>query len=232
MKVVAVIPARGGSKGIPRKNLAKLQGHTLTALAVGCACRAGVERVLVSTDDEEIAAVAMAAGAEVPALRPPEISGDTARMVEAALHVIQAAGCRPDAALVVHPASPLRSAADVREAVALLSERSDAAAVVSVARFEEPHPEKVKRIESGWLAPYMGGAVSGGARQELPPAYRLNGALYLVRYSVMTHRRTLLPDKTLPLIMPAERSINIDHPWDLILAETLLQQGKVSLETS
>jgi CMP-N-acetylneuraminic acid synthetase len=116
--------------------------------------------------------------------------------------------------------------------VALLSERSDAAAVVSVARFEEPHPEKVKRIESGWLAPYMGGAVSGGARQELPPAYRLNGALYLVRYSVMTHRRTLLPDKTLPLIMPAERSINIDHPWDLILAETLLQQGKVSLETS
>jgi CMP-N-acetylneuraminic acid synthetase len=231
MNVVAVIPARGGSKGIPRKNLAKLQGHTLTALAVGCARRAGVERVLVSTDDEEIAAVAMAAGAEVPALRPPEISGDTARMVEAALHVIEAAGCRPDAAVVLHPASPLRSTADVRDAVALLSERSDAAAVVSVARFEEPHPEKVKRVESGWLVPYIQGTVSGGPRQKLPPAYRLNGALYLVRYSVMTQQRTLLPENTLPLIMPAERSINIDHPWDLIMAEALLQQGSVLLET-
>jgi len=230
VEVVAVVPARGGSKGIPRKNLAVLGGHTLTALAVRCARRAGIERVLVSTDDREIAAAGQAAGGEVPALRPAALSGDGARSVDAVLHVLGAAGAQPDAVAVLQPTSPFRRAADLREAVALLAARPEADAVISVTRLEEPHPEKAKRIDGGWLRPYLPGAASERPRQELPAAWRLNGVLYLVRRAEIAERHTLVPTAALPLVLPAERSLNIDQPLDLLLAELLLERGLASLE--
>lgn len=231
MEVVAVVPARGGSKGIPRKNLARLGGFTLTALAVRCARRAGIARVLVSTDDAEIAAEGEAAGGEVPALRPPALSGDGARSVDAVRHVLGAAGAKPEAVLVLQPTSPFRSAADLRAALALLSARPEAGAVISVSRLDEPHPEKAKRIQGGWLRPYLAGAASERPRQELPLAFRLNGALYLVRRAEIEERGTLVPDAALPLVLPPERSLNIDHPFDLVLAEALLERGLVALES-
>jgi CMP-N-acetylneuraminic acid synthetase len=230
MDVAAVVPARGGSKGVPRKNLLRLGGHTLVAHAIHCARRAGVARVLVSTDDPEIAEEGRRAGGEVPGLRPEALAGDSARTLDVVLHVLDAADAHPDALLLLQPTSPFRSSDDVRRALALLSERGDADAVVSVTPFDEPHPHKVKRIERGWLRPFLPGATSEAPRQELPAAYRLNGAIYLVRAAAMRRERTLLPAATLALLMPAERSLNIDHPWDVVLAEALLERGLVSLE--
>jgi CMP-N-acetylneuraminic acid synthetase len=230
MDVAAVVPARGGSRGVPRKNLLRLGGHTLVAHAVHCARRAGVTRVLVSTDDAEIAEEGRRAGGEVPGLRPKELAGDAARTLEAVLHVLGAADAHPDAVLLLQPTSPFRESDDVRQALALLRERGDADAVVSVAPFDEPHPHKVKRIEGGWLRPFLPGASSEAPRQALPAAYRLNGAIYLVRAEAMRREGTLLPAATLPLVMPPERSLNIDHPWDVVLAEALLERGLVSLE--
>jgi len=230
VEIAAVIPARGGSKGVPRKNLLRLGAHTLVAHAVRCARRAGIERVLLSTDDPEIAEEGRRAGAEVPALRPAEISGDGARTLDAVLHVLAAAQVEPDAVLLLQPTSPFRSAGDLRRAIALLGERLDADAVVSVTRVDEPHPHKLKRIEGGWLVPFVPGSASEAPRQELPPAWRLNGAIYLVRSAAMRGEQTLLPKATLPLELPPERALNIDHPWDVLLAETLLARGIASFE--
>lgn len=229
MDVAAVVPARGGSKGIPRKNLARLGGHTLTALAVRCARRARIGRVLVSTDDPEIAAEARRAGGEVPALRPAELSGDAAATADAVLHVLDAAGANPEAVLVLQPTSPLRRAGDLEDAVALLGRHPDAPGVVSVTRLREPHPAKVMRIEAGRLVPFVAEPAEQ-PRQELSEAYRLNGVLYLVRTArLRAARRAILPG-SLPLVLPEERSLNIDHPWDLLLAQALLERGAVALE--
>jgi CMP-N-acetylneuraminic acid synthetase len=230
VQIAAVIPARGGSKGVPRKNLLRLGRHTLVALAVGCAQRAGIETILLSTDDAEIAEEGRRAGAWVPALRPAELASDAARTLDAVLHVLAAAPCAPDAVLLLQPTSPLRGAEDVRAAIELLEARADADAVVSVARLQEPHPAKVKRIENGWLTPFVPGSSSETPRQELPSAWRLNGAIYLVRHAAMLRERTLMPRATLPLVMPAERSLNVDHPWDVVLVQALLERGLVKLE--
>jgi CMP-N-acetylneuraminic acid synthetase len=232
VQIAAVIPARGGSKGVPRKNLLRLGPHTLVALAVRCAQRAGIETILLSTDDAEIAEEGRRAGAHVPALRPAELASDSARTIDAVLHVLAAARCQPDAVLLLQPTSPLRRAEDLRAAIALLETRTDADAVVSVARLEEPHPAKVKRIENGWLAPFLPGGSSETPRQELPRAWRLNGAIYLARYEAILRERSLLPRATLPLEMPAERSLNIDHPWDVVLLQALLERGLVELDAA
>jgi CMP-N-acetylneuraminic acid synthetase len=230
LAIAAVIPARGGSKGVPRKNLIQLGSRSLVAHAVHCARRAGIGTILLSTDDAEIAAEGRRAGAAVPEMRPAELATDSARTLDAVMHVLGAAGCEPDAVLLLQPTSPFRSAADVAGAVALLEARADADAVVSVARLDEPHPNKAKRIENGWLAPYLPGSSSEAPRQELPRAWRLNGAIYLVRRSAMLRERTLLPAKTLALEMPHERSLNIDHPWDVVLAQALVERGLVGLD--
>lgn len=230
MDIAVVIPARGGSKGVPRKNLLRLGRETLVAHAARCAQRAGVATVLLSTDDPEIAEEGRRAGARVPALRPAELASDSARTLDAVLHVLGAAGCEPHAVLLLQPTSPFRAAEDLRRAIGMLGERPDADAVVSVTRLDEPHPHKVKRIEGGWLAPFLPGTASEAPRQQLPPAWRLNGAIYLVRTAAMRRERTLLPAATLPLELPPERSLNIDHPWDVVLAEALLERGLVQLE--
>jgi len=230
VQIAAVIPARGGSKGVPRKNLLRLGPDTLVARAVRCAQRAGIETILLSTDDVEIAEEGRRAGARVPALRPANLASDSARTLDAVLHVLAAARCEPDAVLLLQPTSPFRGVEDLRAAIDLLETRADADAVVSVTRLEEPHPAKVKRIENGWLAPFLPGSSSETPRQELPDAWRLNGAIYLVRRGAMLRERTLLPKATLPLEMPAERSLNIDHPWDVVLAQAVLDRGLVKLD--
>jgi len=229
-RVLAVVPARGGSKGVPRKNLAEVGGRTLVALAVGCALRAGFGRVIASTDDPEIAAEAAAAGAEVPALRPAELAGDAARTADAVLHVLSVVGTAFDAVMVVQPTTPLRTAADLRAACALLDADPQADAVAGASRLDDPHPAKTFRVEDGRMLPFLPEFGGERPRQSLPPAYRLNGAVYLTRTPVVLGRRTLMTDRTRVHVMPPERSLNIDHPWDLVLLRALLAAGEVALE--
>jgi CMP-N-acetylneuraminic acid synthetase len=228
--VIAIVPARGGSKAIPRKNLHKLDGRSLTHRAIACGRAAGL-RVLLTTDDEEIAAEGRRAGAEVPMLRPAELATDTARTVDAVLHILSAARVQPEAVCLLQPTTPLRLADDVRAAVALLDRHPNADGVASVARVDEPHPNKARAIRDGWLKPFIPGSAGDVPRQTLPLAYRLNGAVYVVRWDALWAERTMLPNQTLPYEMPAERSLNLDTRWDLYLLEALLARGEVRLET-
>lgn len=222
--VFAVIPARGGSKGIPRKNLAKIAGYTLTehAIRVGLKCPL-ISKTILSTDDLEIARVGGRAGADVPFLRPNRLASDKAQTVDVVIHLLEHLDDKPEIILLLQPTAPLRTPKQVSEALSILINNEKANAIVSVVPLNEPHPIKVKVIERGWLKPYLKKADSQIPRQLLSKVYKLNGAVYAVRRKALLKEKTLLPNKTLPYIMPPETGINIDTPLDLIILKSLVK---------
>jgi N-acylneuraminate cytidylyltransferase/CMP-N,N'-diacetyllegionaminic acid synthase len=233
-RVLAIVPARGGSKAVPGKNLAEVAGKPLIAHSIAAAGAArGVERVVVSTDDPAIADAARRHGAEAPFLRPAELARDDSPTVAAVLHAVQwleeHEGYRPDYVLLLQPTSPLRTAGDVEGAIRLAIDR-DADSVVSVCEVKH-HPYWVmRRAPDGRLASFLGtdweeDQQKYPRRQELPPAYAENGAVYLARRSVLLGRRSLYGEKVYGYVMPAERSLDIDTLWDLRLADLILRAG-------
>jgi CMP-N,N'-diacetyllegionaminic acid synthase len=226
METVALVTARGGSKGVPGKNLAPVGGRPLIAWTVEAARTAArVERTLVSTDDPTIAEVARSCGAEVPFLRPAELAGDRSSHISVVLHALDwldAQGCRPRYLALLQPTSPLRTAADVDGAVALAYDK-DADSVVSVCPAHN-HPLLVKKITAdGRLADYAAADLAYLRRQDLPAAYALNGAVYVTKTAVLREQQTFLPARTYPFLMPAERSLEIDDPWDLYLLRLVME---------
>ncbi len=228
MSVVALIPARGGSKGIPRKNLAPLAGKPLIAWTIEAALASkNLSRVIVSTDDAEIADAARQHGADVPFLRPPELAADESGALEVALHALdwlrENAGGEPEYLLLLQPTSPLRTTADIDAAIDLARARG-ADAVLGVCE-AEPHPYLARRVdENGALSHFIPVPEASGPRQGFPPAYVLNGALYLNRSTSLRASRAFQPPGALALVMPRERSLDIDTPLDLRIAEALLNR--------
>jgi N-acylneuraminate cytidylyltransferase/CMP-N,N'-diacetyllegionaminic acid synthase len=227
--IVAVIPARGGSKGIPQKNLRTILGKPLIAYTIETALQAKtLTRTIVSTDDEHIKAVSQDYGAEVPFMRPHHLATDTATTLSVLQHAITCLAEHQDylADIVVclQPTSPLRSAEDINAAVNLcLDSGSDS--VVSLCQATH-HPCWMKKVVNGRVYPLMNEDEQRYTRrQDLPPVYQLNGALYVTRREVLVEKGRMLGENTLAYIMPQERSIDIDIPTDLILVELLLKQG-------
>jgi CMP-N-acetylneuraminic acid synthetase len=218
MKVLGVIPARGGSKGIPRKNLVELAGRPLLDWTIDTAQRSHLDRVIVSTDDDEIAAHAEHCGVEVPFRRPKEISDDNALTIDVVLHALNALGEEFDAVMVLQPTSPLRTASDIDACLKMLSE-SSADSVISVVNVGGHHPARMKFIESGFLIdpPF---AEEYQPRQNLRSVFIRNGAIYLTRVSVL-RSRSFEGKNCLAYEMPSERSVNIDTFTDLKIAEFL-----------
>lgn len=222
--VLALVPARGGSKGIPGKNLARVGGRSLLARAVeaGLGSRRA-PRVVVTTDDEAIAEEGRRAGAEVPFLRPAGLARDDTPGMAPVLHALrwleEHEGARPEWVVLLQPTSPLRTAEDV-DAALDLAEAKDADAVVSV--MPSPvHPRWLRGVEpDGRLAPPETSVPA--TRQALEAAYALNGALYLARREVLLERETWYTGRTWAYVMPPERSLDVDTPWDLHLADLVL----------
>lgn len=223
IRVLAVVPARGGSKGLPGKNLAPVGGRSLVARAVDAArgCPR-VGRVIVSSDDDAILEAARRAGAE-PLRRPPALATDEARSEPVALHALDAlADWRPDVLCLLQPTSPLREAGDVDAALALLEADPRLDAVVSV--FEPRHsPWKAFRLgDDGHLHGLVDDDAPFRPRQSLPPAYYPNGAVYAVRSAVLRGTGRLVGPRTAPLVMSRERSLDVDDAADLAAAEAWL----------
>ncbi len=220
MEILGLVPARGGSKGIPGKNLAQVGGRTLLerACAAGLASET-VTRVVVSTDSEEIAEAAAAAGAEVPFLRPEELSRDETPMLEVLVHALDALG-DPDGVVLLQPTSPLRRASHVDEAVRLWRE-TGADSVVSVVRV--PHafnPTSLLQLAHGRLEP-ASDAVGPSRRQDKPPLYARNGPAILVVRPAVLRGGSLYGDDSRPYEMAFEDSIDVDGPFELELADLL-----------
>lgn len=222
MSVCAVIPARSGSKGIRNKNRCALNGKPLIAHTIEAACAATcVERVLVTTDSEQIAQIARTYGAEIPALRPAPIAGDTSPVIDAVEHLMaQLPDYDPEYLALLQPTSPLRTAHDI-DAAFLQLQSSGAPAIVGVTEAVN-HPFLCRKIDGGVLKPFVVSPLNEARRQDLPPAYVLNGAMYIVRTAVLREVRTWNIEGAAAYVMPAERSVDIDGALDLQWAEWLL----------
>jgi len=227
LKVLGIIPARGGSKGIPRKNLVPLAGKPLLSYTIHAAQTSSrLTRAVLSSEDDEIVNVGRSYGIDVPFVRPAILATDEARSVEVAKHALQFVeneqGTTYDLVCLLQPTCPLRTASDIDRAITELEE-SDADSIVSLAPIEDPHPFKMMRINDGLIHPLFPDQWHESLRrQELPPTFYLNGAIYCVRREVLLDRSSLWGKKTLAYIMPAERSVNIDSIVDVKLAESLL----------
>ncbi|MHC4052575.1 acylneuraminate cytidylyltransferase family protein [Bradyrhizobium sp. 25ACV] len=231
MTLVALIPARGGSKSILRKNLALCGGRTLLDWTAESALKSGVvDRSILSTDDDEIAQAGLALGLDVPFRRPGELSDDAAPMLGVMRHCLaelRGAGTAVDALILLQPTSPFRRPHHVREAVGKFR-ASDAATLVSIVRV--PHrfvPEAQMREENGGLVPYFGGDVGKTRRQDKEVLFGRNGPAILVVRSEVLDSGVLYGNPTIGFEMDEAASIDIDTPDDLRLADHLLRTGYI-----
>jgi len=225
-RILGVIPARGGSKAVPRKNIRSLAGRPLIAWTIDAARRAEVfDGLCVTTDDEEIRKLAIEAGAEAPFLRPAELATDTALAVPTIQHAtaeMERSYGRYDYVAMLQPTTPLRTPEDLIEALGRLIDR-DADGIISVVDVDNWHPMKMKRLQDGWLTDYEAPPMENPPRQILPRVYMVNGALYATRRDVLMDRGSFKGDRCLGYVMPAERSVNIDGEADFLLAEHALR---------
>lgn len=226
MKVLAIIPARGGSKGIPDKNIAVVGGKPLLAWTIIEARKSHyIDRIIVSTDSQKIARVSREYGAEVPFLRPADLAKDDTPGIDPIIHGVNwlsvQESYQPDYVMCLQPTSPLRTVEDIDSAIKLI-ENEAADAVVSIV-MPEHSPYWMKLVNpQGRLEDFLPGKIKFVRRQDFPQVYALNGAIYLIKRDVLLQINSLHPEKTYPYIMPAERSLDIDTHWDLYISDLIL----------
>lgn len=223
---LGVIPARGGSKGVPRKNIRLLAGIPLIVYTIRAAlsCNVITDTVL-STDDPEIRKLAIEYGAQAPFLRPAELATDMALAVPTVQHAVREMeairGRHYDYIAMLQPTTPLRTSEDLSVALnRLINLKADG--IISVVDVDNWHPMKMKKFQGDRLVNYEQPPVENPTRQTLPSVYMVNGALYATRRDVFMERNTFQGDFCLGYIMPAERSVNIDSELDFVLAEHLI----------
>lgn len=231
MKVLCLITARGGSKGIPRKNIKLLVGKPLIAHTIDAAKESGVfDRIIVSTDDAEIAEVAKQYGTEVPFMRPAELAGDTTPTLPVLVHALEwlkeHESYVPDTVMLLQPTAPLRSPEHIREAVELFTQ-SGADSVVSVSEVPGHHnPHWQFNLDNEQrISIFTGEAFKDivKRRQELPKTYTRNGAIYLFKTSLLfAAAPSFYGTDVRAFVMDAASSVNIDSPEDFALAESRL----------
>lgn len=220
--ILGLIPARGGSKGIPRKNIKPIAGKPLIAWAIESALRSKVlAGVVVTTDDEEIAEVARRHGAQVPFLRPAELARDDTPGVAPVLHALEQLTTY-DTVLLLQPTSPLRTTADIDDCV-VQARRLDAPCMVSVSEAHQ-HPYWMYRLDASQRLSALISAPHVTRRQDLPPVYAANGALYYADASWLRTQLTFITPDTAAYVMPAQRAVDLDTPLDWKLAELLLKE--------
>lgn len=222
--VLGIIPARGGSKGVPLKNRRLVAGRPLIQYSIDAALQSKrLTRVVVSTDDPDIADIARASGVSV-VNRPPEMAADSSPVIDAVRHAVEVLATdgqpSPQVIVLLQPTAPLRTAQDIDNAVALFL-GNGLNPVCSVSRCEDNHPARMYRLdETGLLAPLMP-ELAELRRQDLPAVYHRNGALYVFGQRELAAGRIIVPGMT-PYVMDAEQSLNIDTELDLKVLDAVL----------
>jgi CMP-N-acetylneuraminic acid synthetase len=229
--ILGVITARGGSKGIPGKNIKFLGGKPLIVYTIEAAKKSSlINHLIVSTDDEEIAEVCRKYGAEVPFLRPKELALDTTPHVPVLRHAIEyfenTRKIPIDIVVVLQPTSPFRTADDLDRTIQKLIDTNADSAVSLVEVPSNANPVKIKKMDGDKVLPYSIPEEEGTRRQDLPTAYRRSGAVYTMRRDLIMKDNRLYGDFIVGHIVPKDRSIDIDYPLDWIQAEYMLEQLK------
>jgi|SRR3989344_1583199 len=227
-KILGVITARGGSKGIPGKNIKLLGGKPLVAYTIEAAKKSKfVTHLIASTDDEAIAKVCREYGAEVPFMRPQELAEDKTPHLPVMHHAIaemeKRLGIKFDYVVIFQPTSPFRTVEDIDETLKKLIE-TGADSAVSICEVESSaHPMKIKKLENGRVFPYCIDEPEGARRQDLPTAYKRSSAVYAMRRDLIMNDGRLYGDIVVGHIVPADRSIDIDTPLDWLKTEYMLE---------
>lgn len=230
LKIIGVIPARGGSKGIPGKNIKLLAGKPLIAYSIEAAQKSKMlTRCIVSTDDEKIKDVALSFGGNIPFMRPAELATDTALAIPTIQHAVSE--CERlysetyDYIVMLQPTAPLRTEKDIDHALSqLVDTKSDG--VISVVDVDNWHPMKMKVFNGDRLVDYEKPPLENPPRQLLPKVYIVNGAIYATKRSIFMKNNTFQGSVCTGYIMPPERSVNIDTEIDFLAAEHYLRRIK------
>lgn len=220
---LVIVPARGGSKRLPRKNLLPLAGKPLLNWTIEAAIKSKIgSNVVVSTDDEEIKAIAKAAGADVPFIRSKELAGDAVTTFDVVKDVIERVG-EPANVILLQPTSPLRTEHHINEAVALFREKQ-ANAVVSVCQNDHPIEWSNTLPDDGNMDHFITENIRNLRSQDLPVTYRLNGAIYITKTKVLLEECSFFArEKSFAFLMQRDVSVDIDEMIDFELAKLILK---------
>jgi len=219
--VLAIIPARGGSKGLLGKNILPLAGKPLIAWTIESAIESKyIDKCIISTDDQEIADISLKYGGDVPFMRPSELATDKANSNDVIIHTIEAIKEQYDLIILLQPTSPLRNSFDIDNALELL-ENKHAGALVSMVEIRHP-VEWTTRISGDLHIPELVTTLSKNTRrQDFEKRYELNGAIYISKLDLIIKQNSFISNHTIAYIMPPERSIDIDDKLDFDFAEYL-----------
>ena len=225
-KIIGIIPARGGSKGIPHKNIIDLCGKPLISYTIEAGLGSQyIDYLMVSTDDQVIADDAIKYGAQVPFMRPEELAADTSKTIDAILHVLtelKKGGDAYDTMILLQPTQPLRTSQDIDEAIEKFFD-SGCKPLVSVSEVDD-HPLLIRSIQNGMLRNLLNVA-STCRRQDMPQFYRVNGCIYINEVDEIDEN-TSFNDNCIPYVMSKDHSVDIDELSDLALAEYYLRMRK------
>lgn len=225
--ILAIIPARGGSKRLPRKNIKLLAGKPLISYAIKAARNSKyVDNIIVSTDDIETAAIATKYKAEVPFIRPPKLARDTSTTISVLQHAVRFLkkknNYQPDLVVLLQPTSPFVLGSDIDRAIKTI-EKTETNSCVSICDVSE-RPEWMfvfNRNDKDKVTPLFKDAQKVTITQKMPKVYRVNGAVYIVKKDVLMRRNKIIDDNCSAIIMPQERSIDIDTILDFQMAELM-----------
>ncbi len=222
--LLAIILARGGSKGIPKKNISILAGKPLINWTIEEAKKSKyIDRLILSSDDPEIIEIAKASGCEVPFVRPRELATDESPIIESILHAINTLPDKYDYILILQPTSPLRKINHIDAAINIIG-NSDADSLASISLVEKSPYWMFYLNDKGKLNPLMGDIKSSN-RQYLPDIYVCNGAIYIIKYDILKNKKTIIDTNTIGFIMEAQVSLDIDEEIDFKVAETILKSN-------
>lgn len=228
--ILGVITARGGSKGIPGKNIKLLGGKPLIAYAIKSAQKSKlISHLIVSTDDKKIANVAKEYGAEVPFLRPKKLANDTAKHVDVMLHAVKFMERKLniifDYVVVLQPTSPFRRSEDIDGILEKIMKCKKAESAVSVYEVGgDAHPVKMKKMKGDKILPYSVKEEEGTRRQDLPVAYKRSGDLYIMKRDLLMKKRKIFGNYTIGYVIPQERVVDIDNEFDWLKAEYIMRK--------
>lgn len=229
--ILAIIPARGGSKGLPRKNIRELCGKPLIAWTIEQALNAKcLDKIIVSTDDPDIADISKKYGAEIPFLRPKELARDDSPTIDVITHALEffkTQGNNFDVVILLEPTSPLRKKDDIDKAVAKFIENYDIAdSLVGVCKIESDihHPYGVKKIENNYLKPFLQDSPTFYQRQQLPDAYGIYGGIYISKVDTLMQYKSFYQTRTIPYFLERWQSYEIDDIYDFLCVETILKK--------
>ena len=232
-RVLCVVPARAGSKGLPNKNLLELRGDPLVAWPVKAAqASLCVDLVVCSTDDPNIAEAALDAGALVPFVRPSKLASDQATTVEVVIHALSVLAEKDEEfeyVAVLEPTSPLTEGFDLDDALmALHSQSTGADAIVGLGRYSSSHPALSLFLKPDGLvqAPIQGAVNTTSRRQDLDPMYFVDGSLYVSRVKALMREKSFVHARTLGYVLPRWKNLEIDDKFDWILTEAVLSRQK------